>query len=342
MNTFKWYSVLVGVVILHLLTQPFNVYSALERRLLSTDIEWSWENALDQTFQDSLENTLNDQMVTREWWIKVNTLKDTLLGRLIFDKVMPSEHGLVEVWFEDSDQLKRNIEFLKAFEAKVNAIVNVVPHSGSLLVPSYHDDSLLYDSEGYPSLRTWLMSQSSASSLMYQGDHHLNHFATPLMAEHLFNQLGLNLIQPTLSYCADFSGTLQPYYLSFKPKLDSLWVYDTPIESIQFNNQTHSSLHDLSACEGNNAYGGLMHGNQGFSSIQTGLKNNQSLLLIKDSHAHQLIPFLALHYQTIDVVDLRHYNGSIQALVDQGYDDVVVFVGEGSVRDDRNFFKLSR
>jgi hypothetical protein len=77
------------------------------------------------------------------------------------------------------------------------------------------------------------------------------------------------------------------------------------------------------------------------SEITTNSESGQSLLVIKDSHAHQLMPFLTPHYTNIDVVDLRHYNGSIEALMDN-YDDVLVLVGEGSVRDDRNFFKLSR
>jgi hypothetical protein len=340
MSTFKWYIIVVVFVLVHTLFQPFKVFSVLERRLLTTQLELTFEDALTGSFQDSLENLLNDQMVGREFWIKLNTLKDTVLGRQIFDKVIKSQFGLHEIWLEDEAQLLKNLAFIKAFEERTQALVSIVPHSGSLLNPSYHDLSILFSGEGYPKLREQFLLLSSPSMGFYQADHHLNHLATPIMAKFVLNQLGLPFQLPSLSYCADFLGTLSPYYLSLTPSLDELWIYDAPIESISFNNQTFDSLHDLRACEGNNPYQALLHGNQGFTTIKTGIENKGKLLVIKDSHAHQLIPFLVPHYSEIEVIDLRHFNGSIEAYIDD--QDILVFVGEGSVRDDRNFYKLNR
>lgn len=341
MSTFKWYILIVIVVIVHTLSQPFKAFSSLERRLLTTRLEISFQDALKGSFQDSLENLLNDQMVGREIWIKLNTLKDTALGRQIYDKVTRSQYGLHELWLEDEDQLLRNLAFLKAFEEKTNAIVGIVPHSGSLIKNSYHAKSILFSNEGYPSLRTLFLGLASPSMTFYKADHHLNHLATPVMAENVLSQLGHTLVLPKLTYCADFLGTLSPYYLSINPVKDALWVYDWPIESMMINQQPYSSLHDLSACQSNNPYQGLMHGNHGLTSIKTGVLNKGKLVVIKDSHAHQLIPFLVPHYSEIEVVDLRHFNGSIEALIHED-DDILVFVGEGSLRDDRNFFKLNR
>jgi hypothetical protein len=341
MSAIKWYGLGIVLLCIHLLAQPFTVYSSLERRLLTTKLELSFQDMLDQKFQDSLENLLNDQMLGREWWMKANTLKDTLLGRQIFDKVIVSEFGLHELWLEDNDQLIRNLAFIKAFETKYNGVVALVPHSGSLLENSWHESSVLFSEDGYPALREWLLLSDQKEAFFYQGDHHLNHFATPVMASYVLERLGLDLISPSLKYCGEFSGTLTPYYLTFTPSLDSLWIYDSPIKEMKIGNETYTGLHDLSACDGDNAYQGLLHGNHGLSEITTNSDSGQSLLVIKDSHAHQLMPFLTPHYTNIDVVDLRHYNGSIEALMDS-YDDVLVLVGEGSVRDDRNFFKLSR
>jgi alginate O-acetyltransferase complex protein AlgJ len=342
MTSFKWYIAVVIVVIAHLLTQPFNVYSSLERRLLSTSIDLGWQELINQKFQDSLENTINDQMFAREWWIKVNTLKDTLLKRQIYEKVIQSEFGLHELWLEDSQQFTRNLAFLKAFENKYGALITVVPHSGSMLSPSYHEGSLLFSQQGYPTLRTWLLNTNQVSDYFYKADHHLNHLATPTMATYVLNQFGLETIMPSLKYCSTFSGTLAPYYLTWTPNLDSLWYYDSDIKSVVLNDLVYTSLHDTSICSSTNPYQALLRGNNALTQIETKATNEMKLLIIKDSHAHQLIPFLTPHYQHIDVVDLRHFNGSIEALIAQGYDDILVFVGEGSVRDDRNFFKLNR
>lgn len=342
MSTFKWYLLFVFVLMIHFLTQPFAVYSALERRLLSTRVEWSLKDILDQRFQDSLEDTLNDQMIARELWIKLNSTKDILMGRVLFNRVLRTQLGLHEVWLEDSLRLERNLSFIKEFESKYGAHISVVPHSGSLLTPSIHDSSLLFNADGFPQLRAWLLQHERPSTFFYQYDHHLNHLATPKMAQFVLNQLQHPMIMPSLNYCADFLGTLAPYVLSFNPKLDSLWMYDVAIESMSINGQHFTSLHDRSQCDGNNPYQALMHGNHGLTSIQTGHEGKGRLVLIKDSHAHQLIPFLGPHYSVIDVVDLRHFNASLQSLIGDDGDDVLLFVGEGSIRDDRNFFKLLR
>lgn len=341
MSSIKWYGFGIILLCIHLITQPFVVFSSLERRLLTTRLEISIEDLLNQNFQDSLENLLNDQMYGREWWVKTNTLRDVLIGRQIFDQVIVSEFGLHELWLEDRPQLTRNLAFIKAFEAKHDVVVALVPHSGSLLKNSWHDASILFSKDGYPNLRKKLLLNDRPAMFFYQADHHLNHYATPVMAMYVLDRLGLDLISPSIKYCGMFLGTLNPYFLTFKPSLDSLWVHDSPIKEIKIGDTASTSLHDFSACQGNNPYQGLLHGNHGWSEITTYSGSDQSILIIKDSHAHQLIPFLTPHYSRIDVVDLRHFNGSIEALL-ENYDDVLVFMGEGSVRNDRNFFKLSR
>lgn len=56
-----------------------------------------------------------------------------------------------------------------------------------------------------------------------------------------------------------------------------------------------------------------------------------TLFIIKDSYAHSLAPFLALHFN-LEIVDLRYYTGSPAALaLETGSDRVLILVGADSL-----------
>ena len=54
----------------------------------------------------------------------------------------------------------------------------------------------------------------------------------------------------------------------------------------------------------------------------------KSLFVIKDSYANCLIPFLTEHYETIYVLDLRYYKGSLFSMLEtydtEGNMDILV------------------
>ena len=45
--------------------------------------------------------------------------------------------------------------------------------------------------------------------------------------------------------------------------------------------------------------------------------NDKPILIVKDSYAHALIPFLAANYRDIYVVDLRYYHDSVSKLIEE-------------------------
>lgn len=67
-------------------------------------------------------------------------------------------------------------------------------------------------------------------------------------------------------------------------------------------------------------------GDQPYEEItNSGLNDNSSCLVVKESPGNALLPFLANHYQTVYAVDYRKYEGSITQLVrDKGIQDVIL------------------
>ncbi len=75
--------------------------------------------------------------------------------------------------------------------------------------------------------------------------------------------------------------------------------------------------------------------------IKGGAQNGKTLLVIKDSFANSLAPFLTADYENILMLDLRYFNGSVKNLVSSSGVTDIMFVGEMSnVAKDENLFKL--
>ena len=56
------------------------------------------------------------------------------------------------------------------------------------------------------------------------------------------------------------------------------------------------------------------------------LKDGEKLLVIKDSFAHSLVPFLADHYSEITMLDMRYYKQNVSELIEQGDFDRMLFI----------------
>ena len=68
------------------------------------------------------------------------------------------------------------------------------------------------------------------------------------------------------------------------------------------------TLYELSRLETKDKYGVFLDTNHPIIEITTEVKNGKKLLVLKDSYANAMIPFLVNHYEEIHVVDLRFVN----------------------------------
>ena len=62
------------------------------------------------------------------------------------------------------------------------------------------------------------------------------------------------------------------------------------------------------------AYALFMGGDHAFARVDTDVDNGKCALVIKDSYANALIPFLTAHYETVLVIDPRSFYGTLSDL----------------------------
>ena len=75
--------------------------------------------------------------------------------------------------------------------------------------------------------------------------------------------------------------------------------------------------------------------------IETDVNTDKSLLIVKDSYAHSLVPFLSKHYSKITMVDMRYINTSLNDLINlDDYSQVLFMYNAVTFAEDGNITKL--
>lgn len=74
------------------------------------------------------------------------------------------------------------------------------------------------------------------------------------------------------------------------------------------------------------AYSIFMGGDHDFAEINTNVKNGEVALVIKDSYANTVIPFLTNNYETILVIDPRGFYGTVTQLTEEYEIDDIIFI----------------
>ena len=100
------------------------------------------------------------------------------------------------------------------------------------------------------------------------------------------------------------------------------------------------SIYDTSKLDTRDKYAMFLWGNNAFLSIDG--EGEGKILIIKDSYANCLIPYMTRDFDTIDVVDLRYYTRGIDTLIAQeGYDHVLFLYNCESILTDNNIPKIN-
>ncbi len=83
----------------------------------------------------------------------------------------------------------------------------------------------------------------------------------------------------------------------------------------------------------------FLDGNHGIERIVNHeAEDKGKLLVIKDSFAHSLVPFLAAHYSEIVMIDPRYYFDSVSELAEtEGFERVLYVAGLASLCENNDF-----
>ena len=174
-------------------------------------------------------------------------------------------------------------------------------------------------------LQPLIAAKEKEQNLYYHLDHHWNYegayvgYQSLCEALHLTLQSGERLAPACVT--KDFRGSLYSKVLLESMTADEIWAPTEP-EKIQVNyidkKETLNTYYNQSFLEQKDKYCYFGSGNQALMVIENPkAEKDEEIIIVKDSFANCLIPFLIAHYKKIHVIDPRYYRPHISDYVKQ-------------------------
>ena len=185
--------------------------------------------------------------------------------------------------------------------------------------------------------------------IYYRTDHHWTTLGAYYAYSQLCDLLGLtpfDLDSHQAVEIPDFYGTFYSRARTWNAQPDTLTYYDldNPMTIYTVTGAgmpdagETTGLYDLAKLGVYDKYAVFLHGNNGLSRVEG--DGEGRILVIKDSYANSLVPFLTANYAEIDVVDLRNYNYGLDTLIaDNDYDQILVLYSFDSFKSDPDLYR---
>ena len=341
-------------------------YSPVEKRELQTRPEISITKVLDGRFQKKYESYLRDQFPGRDHWVSFQTDMELFMGKNeIHNVYIGKNHYLLEHYTEkefDPQQISKNLQALEKFvgKAKQNADVHVmmVPTKSWILreklpafAPHYKEqkfyDALQQKLEKEDVLISVepILDAHKEEEIYYRTDHHWTTLGAWYAYEQYTKAVGgdLQRAQGKKKFrciSKDFYGTTYAK-INYARQADKIEIYE-PEDKLRvvynMGEKKTKTLYDFSFLKTADQYSVFTGGNQAVLEITGGIKNGKTLLLIKDSFANSILPFLAEDYEKLVVVDLRQLNVSGDRLLEMfSPTDILILYNSAQFAQDKEF-----
>lgn len=341
-------------------------YSPVEKRELQTRPEISITKVLDGRFQKKYESYLRDQFPGRDHWVSFQTDMELFMGKNeIHNVYIGKNHYLLEHYTEkefDPQQISKNLQALEKFvgKTKQNADVHVmmVPTKSWVLreklpafAPHYKEqkfyDALQQKLEKEDVLISVepVLDAHKEEEIYYRTDHHWTTLGTWYAYEQYTKAVGgdLQRAQGKKKFrciSKDFYGTTYAK-INYARQADKIEIYE-PADKLRvvynMGEKKTKTLYDFSFLKTADQYSVFTGGNQAVLEITGGIKNGKTLLLIKDSFANSILPFLAEDYEKLVVVDLRQLNVSGDRLLEMfSPTDILILYNSAQFAQDKEF-----
>lgn len=341
-------------------------YSPVEKRELQTRPEISITKVLDGRFQKKYESYLRDQFPGRDHWVSFQTDMELFMGKNeIHNVYIGKNHYLLEHYTKkefDPQQISKNLQALEKFvgKAKQNADVHVmmVPTKSWVLreklpafAPHYKEqkfyDALQQKLEKEDVLISVepVLDAHKEEEIYYRTDHHWTTLGAWYAYEQYTKAVGgdLQKAQGKKKFrciSKDFYGTTYAK-INYARQADKIEIYE-PADKLRvvynMGEKKTKTLYDFSFLKTADQYSVFTGGNQAVLEITGGIKNGKTLLLIKDSFANSILPFLVEDYEKLVVVDLRQLNVSGDRLLEMfSPTDILILYNSAQFAQDKEF-----
>lgn len=335
-------TVIIFIVSLLSLFTGDREYSENENRYLQQKPGLSLSSVADGKFMEETEKYLSDQFFLRDSLVRMRTAADIFIGKKESNGVyIGKNHFLFEKPSAyDKKLVKKTAAAINAVTAnnrKISSYIAIAPNSTEILRDLLPDNAPNTDQQKqikkiYSKLQgincidlvAPLKKSKNPEKLYYRTDHHWTYSAAKKAFKMISSEMKLDsskIKYRSMAVTNSFRGTMASSSGVFRAS-DTIKITVAEPEpkyvvSYPEENKKSSSVFDKSKLDTNSKYEVFFGGNFPLVKIDTAVKTNKTLLVIKDSYANCVIPMLIPYYKTIVIIDPRYYADNIQETIEK-------------------------
>ena len=182
--------------------------------------------------------------------------------------------------------------------------------------------------------------------IYYKTDHHWTTLGAYLAYCEFVKSVGLTPVDIGEYEKVNLSNFYGSYFSKAKPfniEADTLTYYE--FNDLTMNivgDNEYDSLYDYSKSSLRDKYSLFLRGNNPITIIKNNkLNNGKRILIIKDSFANSLVPFLTQNYEEIHVVDLRSFSMKLSNYISESsFDNILILYNFINLVTDNNVIRL--
>ena len=358
----------ITIIVLSVVVLAFSVLSIVvpdkelsdkENRALEKLPKLTSDSLFSGDYTSKLGVYFADQFAFRDAFVGVKAYAELFQLKKENNGVVYTKEALIPYPANDTSMLSRNIQSIEEFAKNNELSVTVAP------LPRTADVFSEYLPSSYPldnDLLVWSKLRSEASqnnfnmvdlydllcrsNAYYRTDHHYTTDGAYLTYKALADSLGYFPFAKEFfdvqCVSKDFEGTSMRssgFYLYDRDTIN-LYRYDGDADYTVIADNKEIDLYDFTKLEQTDKYAVFLGGNHARVDITKNGEYREKLLIIRDSFADSLVPFLALHFD-ITLVDLRYFTNNVAALCkDESIDKVLVLANVDELCSSKNFERL--
>jgi len=347
--------VVFGVFILNI-AMPSREFSENENRYLKQRPEFSFDALVSGNFSADFEEYINDQFIARDGFIAIKSASELISGKKENGGVYFAGDRLIEKFSDvDDKRLSSNIDAVHRFSdsAGVPVTFALIPTAQEIYrdtltsgAPAIDELALIDKSyEGISSCAdiAALLSNHRDEYIFYRSDHHwtslgayygysavcdaMNIDASPLHAE------------PVL-LSSNFNGTLYSKSGARFITPDEMYAYipDEGITVTRYDkDEVTGGLYFTEYLDVKDKYMVYLGGNCPKTVVVTPNEDAPRLLILRDSYADTMTPYLTSHFGEIHLLDLRYHRSGVTNYIEENsIDRVLIVYGTKNFAEDTN------
>ena len=337
-------------------------FSENENRYLEPLPALTWESVKSGQYMENINSYLCDHFPFRDFFIGLKTRTEITLGRREINQVFIGRDGyLIEKYQKpvNTEQISRT---LKTFGEKEELtgkelhlmLVPTAIYTYKNKLPEFapaadqmETAEKIYQDSGLLSIDCSqdLLAHQQDGQLYYRTDHHWTTYGAYVGYLAFCREKGLVPVSldelEAETAAEDFCGTIYSKVNDYSQKGDKITIYRNPSDKLtvyyEDTKETTDSLYNLKYARKKDKYSLFLDNLHPLIEITNeNAESERELVLIKDSYANSITPFLAHHFKKIYVFDTRYYKWGPSSFIKghEGVTDVLVLYNLNTVDTD--------